>query len=62
MYDNGRSGFLGEHSCMDETPTLRMNEFVLASITHCKADLGPTRVNASRLPAVEELIFELESG
>ncbi|KXN82235.1 Carnitine O-acetyltransferase, mitochondrial [Leucoagaricus sp. SymC.cos] len=24
VYDNGRSGFLGEHSCMDGTPTLRM--------------------------------------
>ena len=62
VYDNGRSGFLGEHLCMDGTPTLCMNEFVLASIAHGKADLGPTRVNASRLPAVEELIFELESG
>jgi hypothetical protein len=45
---------------MDGTPTLRMNEFVLASIAHGKANLGPTRVNASRLPAVEELIFELD--
>lgn len=28
VFDNGRSGFLGEHSCMDGTPTL----FVLLSI------------------------------
>jgi carnitine O-acetyltransferase len=60
VYDNGRSGFLGEHSCMDGTPTLRMNEFVLASIASGQADLGSTRVNASRLPAVEELVFELD--
>lgn len=25
VFDNGRSGFLGEHSCMDGTPTLRLN-------------------------------------
>ena len=60
VYDNGRSGFLGEHSCMDGTPTLRMNEFVLASIASGKAHLGPTRANASRLPGVEELVFELD--
>ena len=60
MYENGRSGFLGEHSYMDRMPTLRMNEFVLASIANGKADLGPTRVNASRLPGVEELVFELD--
>jgi len=45
---------------MDGTPTLRMNEFVLASIASGKVDLGPTRVNASRLPGVEELVFELD--
>ena len=60
VYDNGRSGFLGEHSCMDGTPTLRMNEFVLASIAGGVANLGPTRANASRLPGVEELVFELD--
>lgn len=60
VYDNGRSGFLGEHACMDGTPTLRMNEFVLASLASGKADLGPTRANTSRLPGVEELVFELD--
>ena len=59
VYDNGRSGFLGEHSCMDGTPTLRMNEFVLASIATGKAHLGPEQVDASRLPRVQELVFEL---
>ena len=59
VYDNGRSGFLGEHSCMDGTPTLRMNEFVLASIATGKAHLGSEQVDASRLPRVQELVFEL---
>ena len=40
IWDNGRSGFLGEHSCMDGTPTLRMNEFMLGSLDAKKIDLG----------------------
>ncbi|KAF9555322.1 acyltransferase ChoActase/COT/CPT [Agrocybe pediades] len=59
VYDNGRSGFLGEHSCMDGTPTLRMNEFVLASLALKKIDLGPEQVQTSQLPPVEELVFEV---
>ena len=60
VYENGRSGFLGEHSCMDGTPTLRMNEFILASIAYGKVDLNHTRAYASKLPEVEELVFELD--
>ncbi|KAI0248571.1 acyltransferase ChoActase/COT/CPT [Lactifluus subvellereus] len=41
IWDNGRSGFLGEHSCMDGTPTLRLNEFMLGSLDAKKTDLGP---------------------
>ena len=41
VYENGRSGFLGEHSCMDGTPTLRMNEFAVGSLALGTADLGP---------------------
>ncbi|KAJ7784367.1 acyltransferase ChoActase/COT/CPT [Mycena metata] len=59
VFDNGRSGFLGEHSCMDGTPTLRMNEFVLATLALGKADLGtPT---GEQLPAPTELPFELNA-
>ncbi|CAL1713055.1 unnamed protein product [Somion occarium] len=43
VFENGKSGFLGEHSCMDGTPTLRMTEFLLASLVHNKVDLGPER-------------------
>ena len=60
MYDNGRSGYLGEHSCMDGTITLRMNEFMLASIASGKFHLGSGKTSASTLPAVEELVFELD--
>lgn len=60
--DNGVSGFLGEHSCMDGTPTLRMNEFMLASLAANKIDLGPARdeTTGSTLPSPTELKFELD--
>jgi carnitine O-acetyltransferase len=45
---------------MDGTPTLRMNEFVLASIAHGKVDLGLEQVDASKLPQVQELVFEVD--
>ncbi|KAI7869828.1 acyltransferase ChoActase/COT/CPT [Mucor mucedo] len=28
VYENGRAGFMGEHSCMDGTTTCRLNEYV----------------------------------
>ena len=61
VYENGRSGFLGEHSCMDGTPTLRMNEFVLASIASNKVPLAPSSVpiDITSLPRVSELQFTL---
>jgi carnitine O-acetyltransferase len=61
VYENGRSGFLGEHSCMDGTPTLRMNEFVLASIASNKVPLAPPSVpiDITSLPPVSELQFTL---
>lgn len=62
VYDNGRSGFLGEHSCMDGTPTLRMNEFILASLAFNKIDLGPTTISdPSSLPPVTELVFDTDA-
>jgi carnitine O-acetyltransferase len=62
VYDNGRSGFLGEHSCMDGTPTLRMNEFILASLASGSLDLGAPRTTetGSGLPPPKELQFVLD--
>ncbi|KIK57139.1 hypothetical protein GYMLUDRAFT_46369 [Collybiopsis luxurians FD-317 M1] len=59
IFDNGRSGFLGEHSCMDGTPTLRMNEFVLGAVAQNKIDLGPPRTGdtGAKLPGPERLEF-----
>ena len=59
VFENGKSGFLGEHSCMDGTPTLRMNEFALASLAAKKVDLGPPRTpeTGKGLPTPTELKF-----
>jgi len=62
VYDNGRSGFLGEHSCMDGTPTLRMNEFILASLAAGKVDLGPATFDKAALPPVQELTFDINDA
>ncbi|KAJ3904455.1 acyltransferase ChoActase/COT/CPT [Lentinula edodes] len=61
VFDNGRSGFLGEHSCMDGTPTLRMNEFILAAIAQNKINLGPPRTSETEvsLPQPVEIKFVL---
>ena len=61
VFENGKSGFLGEHSCMDGTPTLRMNEFMLASLAHGKIDLGPERTSETgkNLEAPKEVKFVL---
>ncbi|KAI0320157.1 acyltransferase ChoActase/COT/CPT [Amylostereum chailletii] len=57
VFDNGRSGFLGEHSCMDGTPTLRLNEFILAALAAKKIDLGPPTPSSS-LPKPQEITFK----
>lgn len=38
---------------MDGTPTLRMNEFVLASLAHGKIDLGPERAAEAEKGALQ---------
>ncbi|KAH8114647.1 acyltransferase ChoActase/COT/CPT [Phellopilus nigrolimitatus] len=60
VFDNGRSGFLGEHSCMDGTPTLRLNEYMLASLATGKVDFGTTDVRTEGLEEPKEITFELD--
>jgi len=54
----GKSGFMGEHSCMDGTPTLRMNDFVLASLESNKIELGTSK--RSDLSAPKPITFSLD--
>lgn len=48
---------------MDGTPTLRMNEFVLASLAANKADLGAARTSSTGfdLPQPTELKFVVDA-
>ncbi|KYK59710.1 carnitine acetyl transferase [Drechmeria coniospora] len=56
--DNGTSGFMGEHSMMDGTPTHRLNDFVNDVIFGNKIDLTSTEVR-SNLPEPTLLQFEI---
>ncbi|KAK9478892.1 acyltransferase ChoActase/COT/CPT [Lipomyces japonicus] len=53
---NGVSGFMGEHSMMDGTPTCRLNDYVNHVIFTNKVNHGSPSVR-SDLPAPEELKF-----
>lgn len=60
VFENGKSGFNGEHSCMDGTPTSRLNDWLLRSLDQGKIDLGSTSPRpASALPKVTPLSFNL---
>ena len=48
---------------MDGTPTLRMNEFILATISSGRIDLGPTTIpNPSSIPQPQQLTFQLNDN
>jgi carnitine O-acetyltransferase len=48
---------------MEGTPTLRMNEFILASLASSKIDLGPPVVSdSSSLPPMTELVFDIDAA
>lgn len=57
VFDNGKSGFNGEHSCMDGTPTSRLNDWLLRSLDAGKVPLGDAP--RSQLPSVTALSFKL---
>ncbi|WWD22640.1 hypothetical protein CI109_107133 [Kwoniella shandongensis] len=59
---NGESGFNGEHSMLDGTPTLRLNEFMLASIAQGKIPLELPEGEKAKSPIAkpEEIVFELD--
>ncbi|RDA86631.1 hypothetical protein CP533_6874 [Ophiocordyceps camponoti-saundersi (nom. inval.)] len=56
--DNGTSGFMGEHSMMDGTPTHRLNDFVNHVILGNKIDLSNPSTR-STLPEPQLLQFEI---
>ena len=59
--DNGRSGFLGEHSCLDGTATLRMNEFILGAVDHGRISASAGSGSTASLSEPKELSFEIDA-
>ncbi|KAI8824167.1 acyltransferase ChoActase/COT/CPT [Fimicolochytrium jonesii] len=58
IFDNGKAGFLGEHSMMDATPTSMLCDFICTGLAKDKIAHGSTSV-ASNLPAPRPLPFEV---
>ena len=58
IFENGRSGFMGEHSMMDGTPTHRLNHYVCDVLARDKLDHGSPQPQ-SNLPAPEEIKFTI---
>lgn len=56
--DNGTSGFMGEHSMMDGTPTHRLNDYVNDLIFGNKLDFSDPSIR-SNLPEPELVQFEI---
>lgn len=59
--DNGASGFMGEHSMMDGTPTHRLNDWVCDAIFGNKLDLSESAVR-SHLPEPQPLKFDINAA
>ena len=55
---NGTSGFIGEHSMMDGTPTHRLNDYINMLIFTNKLDLSNTSIR-SNLPEPQPIVFRL---
>ncbi|KAH0534030.1 hypothetical protein FGG08_007365 [Glutinoglossum americanum] len=56
--ENGTSGFMGEHSMMDGTPTHRLNDYVNDVIFNNKVDLSDPSIR-SNLPEPQPLRFHI---
>ena len=59
--DNGVSGFIGEHSMMDGTPTHRLNDYVNDVIFNNKVDHGAAASANRSLPDPSEVVFTINT-
>ncbi|KAI8075381.1 acyltransferase ChoActase/COT/CPT [Gilbertella persicaria] len=57
VFENGKAGFIGEHSCMDGTATCRLNEYVCDGLAKNRIQHGSDQVRS--LPQPEEITFVL---
>ncbi|KAI8100030.1 acyltransferase ChoActase/COT/CPT [Halteromyces radiatus] len=60
VFDNGKAGFMGEHSCMDGTATCRLNEYVCEGLKNNTVNHGPEKIR-NNLPQPTELKFHLDN-
>lgn len=58
--ENGTAGFIGEHSMMDGTPTLRLNDYVCDLIASDKVTVDASSVR-SNLPEPEAIKFTIST-
>ncbi|KAI8988616.1 acyltransferase ChoActase/COT/CPT [Mycotypha africana] len=58
VFDNGKAGFIGEHSCMDGTATCRLNEYVCDGLNRNLIKHGSEQIRGN-IPHPEELSFVL---
>lgn len=60
VYRNGESGFIGEHSCMDGTPTARLNDYLSKRLLSGESPVRSDN-EICQVPNVKDLPFELDS-
>lgn len=61
VFSNGESGFIGEHSCMDGTPTARMNDFISKRLlTDSPSPVG-VGYSSAIIPEVSPLHWQLDA-
>ncbi|KAI9347533.1 acyltransferase ChoActase/COT/CPT [Pilaira anomala] len=58
VFENGKAGFMGEHSCMDGTATCRLNEYVCDGLSKDKINHGSIEIR-SDIPQPTELDFKV---
>lgn len=58
VFENGKAGFLGEHSSMDGTPTCRLSDYICDVNEKSKVDHGSPTVREN-LPPAYKLNFQL---
>ncbi|CAO3688641.1 unnamed protein product [Rhizopus stolonifer] len=56
VFDNGKAGFMGEHSCMDGTTTCRLNEYICDGLNRNLIKHGSEQVRGD-IPQPEILPF-----
>ncbi|GAA6021226.1 hypothetical protein JCM10207_002580 [Rhodosporidiobolus poonsookiae] len=59
VFENGEAGFVGEHSCMDGTPTARLNDFLSKRLL--AREPFPPSSSSSTAPSPLPLPFDLDA-